>query len=185
MTNAPAVIVAGPTASGKSALALELARRLDGTIINANSMQLYQELRILTARPTPAEEAQVPHRLYGVRPAGEPGSAAWWRCAAQRAMDAARAEGRRPILCGGTGLYFSALIHGLAEIPDVAPLARGEARALLTELGPVGLHARLVTVDPPTAARLCPGDSQRIAVPGRSGAAPAAASPHGRRTSQS
>ncbi len=163
MTTIPAVIVAGPTASGKSALALELARRLGGTVINADSMQLYQELRILTARPTRAEEAQVPHRLYGVRPAGQPGSAAWWRHAAQRAMDAARAEGRRPILCGGTGLYFSALIHGLAEIPDVGPLARAEARALLAELGAVGLHARLETVDPATAARLRPGDSQRIA----------------------
>ncbi|HEY6431834.1 MAG TPA: tRNA (adenosine(37)-N6)-dimethylallyltransferase MiaA [Acetobacteraceae bacterium] len=163
MTNLPAVIVAGPTASGKSALALELARRLNGTIINADSMQLYRELRILTARPTPAEEAQVPHRLYGVRPAGEPGSAAWWRCTAQRAMNAARAEGRRPILCGGSGLYFSALLHGLAEIPDVGPLARAEARALLAELGPVGLHTRLLTADPVTAVRLRPGDSQRIA----------------------
>lgn len=163
MTEAPALIVAGPTASGKSALALQLAHHLNGTIINADSMQVYRELRILTARPPPDEEAEVPHRLYGVRPAGEPGSAAWWRCAARHAMEEARAEGRWPILCGGTGLYFSALIHGLADIPDPGPPARAEARALLDELGPGGLHARLLAVDPATAARLRPGDSQRIA----------------------
>lgn len=154
-----ALIVAGPTCSGKSALALALAERLGGTVINADSMQVYRELRVLTARPTPAEEALVPHALYGVRPAAEPGSAAWWRDAALAAMD----QAELPILCGGTGLYLAALIEGLAEIPDPGPAARAEARALLAEIGPAALHARLAEVDPATAGRLKPNDSQRIA----------------------
>src|SRR6516164_7213099 len=104
-----AVIVAGPTASGKSALALAIAERFRGTIINADAMQVYRELRILTARPSPEDEASVPHALYGVRPAADPGSAAWWREAALAAMTAVRAAGRLPILTGGTGLYFVAL----------------------------------------------------------------------------
>ena len=159
----PALIVAGPTASGKSALALELARDLPGTVINADAMQVYRELRILTARPTASDEALAPHALYGVRPAREPGSAAWWRGAALAAMAAAHAAGRIPILCGGTGLYLHALTAGLSEIPDPGPAARAEARALLAELGPQALHERLAAVDPATAAALRPTDSQRIA----------------------
>jgi tRNA dimethylallyltransferase len=158
-----ALIVAGPTASGKSALALAIAERLGGTVVNADSMQVYRELRILTARPTPDEEARVPHALYGVRPAAEAGSAAWWRGEALRAVATARAEGRLPILCGGTGLYFSALTEGLAEIPEPDPDARAEARRLLAEFGPRGLHAALAKVDQATAARLRPSDSQRVA----------------------
>jgi tRNA dimethylallyltransferase len=158
-----ALIVAGPTASGKSALALELAARLDGTIINADSMQVYRELRVLTARPSPDDEARVPHLLYGVRPAAEAGSVAWWRDAALAAMEQARAAGRLPILTGGTGMYFAALTDGLADIPDVGEAARTEARRLLTEQGPEALHASLARVDPATAARLKPADSQRIA----------------------
>lgn len=157
-----ALIVAGPTASGKSALALALAQRLGGTVINADSMQVYRELRILTARPTPEEEALVPHVLYGVRPAAEPGSVAWWREAALAAMAAARATGRVPILCGGTGMYFSSLINGLSQIPPVSEAARQEARTLLKQFGPAALHARLAAVDPATAARLRPTDSQRL-----------------------
>ncbi len=158
-----ALIVAGPTASGKSALALGLAQRLGGTVINADSMQVYRELRIVTARPTPAEEAMAPHALYGVRPAAEPGSAAWWRGEALAAMAAAREAGRLPILCGGTGLYFAALTHGIADIPEPDEAARGEARWLLAEHGPNGLHAALAKVDQATAARLRPSDSQRVA----------------------
>ncbi|MBW8269713.1 tRNA (adenosine(37)-N6)-dimethylallyltransferase MiaA [Caldovatus aquaticus] len=157
-----ALLIAGPTASGKSALALLLAERLRGVVINADSMQLYRELRVLTARPTPEEEARVPHRLYGVRPAAEPASVALWRGAALAEMAAARAAGRLPILCGGTGLFFHALAAGLAEIPPIPPAARAEARRLLAELGPAGLHARLVAADPETAARLRPSDSQRL-----------------------
>jgi tRNA dimethylallyltransferase len=158
-----ALIVAGPTASGKSALALDIAERIGGTIINADSMQVYRELRILTARPTQAEEATVPHALYGIRPAGEPGSAAWWRDAALASMDATTAAGRVPVLCGGTGLYFASLIDGLSPIPPVTPAAREEARTKLKTLGPTALHASLAEVDPTTAARLRPTDSQRVA----------------------
>jgi tRNA dimethylallyltransferase len=158
-----ALLVAGPTASGKSALALALAERLRGTIINADSMQVYRELRVLTARPTPGEEAQIPHTLYGVRPAAQPGSVAWWRTEALLAMRAAHDAGRLPILAGGTGLYFASLTQGLADIPDPGPTARAEARALLRDLGAPALHARLAAVDPATAASLKPNDSQRVA----------------------
>jgi tRNA dimethylallyltransferase len=155
----PALIVAGPTASGKSALALDLAERLGGTIINADAMQVYRELRIVTARPTEAEEARVPHRLYGVRPAAEPGSVAWWRGAALGEM----AGVRLPILCGGSGLYLAALTDGIAAIPEVGEAARAEARRRLADQGPAALHAALAAVDPATAARLRPSDGQRVA----------------------
>ncbi len=158
-----ALLIAGPTASGKSALALAIADRIDGTIINTDSMQVYRELRVLTARPTADEERRLPHRLYGIRPAAEAGSVAWWRQAALAAMAEARAAGRRPILTGGSGLYFSALTDGLAEVADPGPAARAEARRLLAEQGPAALHASLTRVDPATAARLRPEDSQRIA----------------------
>ena len=154
-----ALIVAGPTCSGKSALALALARRLGGTVINADSMQVYRELRVLTARPTPEEEALAPHRLYGVRRAAEPGSVGWWRAAALAEMAATA----MPILCGGTGMYLQAVTQGIAEIPDPGPDARVEARGLLEAEGAAALHARLAAEDPATAAGLRPGDSQRVA----------------------
>lgn len=164
MTDQPqALIVAGPTASGKSALALELAQRLGGTVINADSMQVYAGLAVITARPTPAEAALAPHRLYGVRDPAEAASVAWWREAALAAMAQARAAGRLPILCGGTGLYFKALTEGIAAIPPVPEAAREEARALLAAEGPAALHARLAALDPDSAARLRPSDSQRLA----------------------
>jgi len=159
----PALLVAGPTASGKSALALAIAERLGGMVINADSMQVYRELRIITARPTPAEEARVPHRLYGVRPAAEAASVAWWRGEALDAMAAARAQGRLPVLCGGTGMYFAALTQGLSDIPPIPPAAREEARRLLAQQGPAALHGHLAAHDPDTAARLRSSDSQRIA----------------------
>jgi tRNA dimethylallyltransferase len=158
-----ALIVAGPTASGKSALALALAERLNGAIINADAMQCYRELRIITARPTPEDEARVPHLLYGVRSAAEAGSVAWWRDAALLEMSRARDAGRLPILTGGTGLYFASLTDGLSAIPDPGPASREEARRVLQDIGPAALHARLAAVDPHTAARLRPTDSQRIA----------------------
>ncbi len=151
-----ALILAGPTASGKSALALALARRLGGTIINADAMQCYRELRLITARPTPEDEILAPHRLYGVRAAAEPANAAWWREAALAEM----AQAELPILCGGTGMYISALVHGIAHIPDPGEAARAQARTEMAAKGPAAMHAML---DPQTAAKLKPGDSQRIA----------------------
>ena len=159
----PALFVVGPTASGKSALALAIAERLGGTIINADSMQLYRELHIITARPSPPDEARAPHVLYGVRAAAEAASVAWWRDAALKAMDETRAAGRLPIICGGTGMYCAALTQGLATIPPIPAPAREEARRLLAEEGPAALHARLAAEDPASAARLRPTDSQRIA----------------------
>ena len=158
-----AVIVAGPTASGKSALAMMLAEELNGVVINADSMQVYQELRVLTARPTVEDEAVVPHALYGVRSAAEAGSVAWWRGAALAAMQTAHDAGRLPILCGGTGMYFLSLTQGLSQIPTPSEAARDEARGRLAEFGPSALHADLATVDPKTAARLRPTDGQRLA----------------------
>ena len=158
-----AILVAGPTASGKSALALELAERLRGVVVNADSMQIYRELRVLTARPAEADLARAPHALYGVRPAAEAGTVAWWRGAALAEMERARAAGRVPILCGGTGLYFRSLVEGLSEIPPVPEAARAEARRLLAAEGAAALHARLAVLDPETAAGLRPGDSQRVA----------------------
>jgi tRNA dimethylallyltransferase len=158
-----ALLVAGPTASGKSALALAIAERIGGTIVNTDSMQVYRELRVLTARPTAEDERRIPHLLYGVRSAAEAGSVAWWRDMALVAMQEIRDAGRVPILTGGTGMYFAALTDGLAEIPDPGPAAREEARRLLADHGPADLHASLTHVDPATAARLNPGDGQRVA----------------------
>ncbi len=126
-------------------------------------MQVYRELRVLTARPSPNDEALVSHVLYGVRPAAEAGNAAWWRGQALAAMTEAHTAGQIPILTGGTGMYFAALTQGLADVPDPGADAREEARRLLAELGPDALHAALAKVDPATTARLKPNDSQRVA----------------------
>lgn len=160
-TSRAALIVAGPTCSGKSALAIALGEQLNGTVINADSMQVYRELRVLTARPTPEEEARLPHRLYGVSPAAEARSVAWWRLEALAAMEEAWVAGRLPILCGGTGMYLRALTNGLAEIPEASAEAREEARALAAD--PAALHDRLMAVDPDTADGLRPTDPQRLA----------------------
>jgi tRNA dimethylallyltransferase len=156
------VIVAGPTASGKSALALALAEEVRGTIINADSMQVYRDLRVLTARPGPAEEARVPHRLFGVIDAAEHCSAGRWRGLALAEIEAARAAGRVPILVGGTGLYLHALVHGLAAVPEIPAAVRAAARALHAEIGGAAFRARLAERDPNAAARLEPGDRQRL-----------------------
>jgi tRNA dimethylallyltransferase len=158
----PVLIVAGPTASGKSALALALAERLDGTVINADSMQVYRELAILTGRPDAEALARAPHRLYGVLAARDPCSAGRWRAMALAEIAAAHAAGRLPILCGGSGLYFAALTQGLVELPPVPAALRAEAQALCRRLGTAGLHAALAARDPATAARLRPTDRQRL-----------------------
>ncbi len=155
------LVLGGPTASGKSALALRLALALDGVLVNADSMQLYRELPLLTARPTPADEARVPHRLYGVLGAAEPASVGRWLELAGDAIAAASASGRLPIVVGGTGLYLSALLRGLAPVPPVPAAVRAEARALFDRLGAPGFHAELARRDPVMAARLRPSDRQR------------------------
>jgi tRNA dimethylallyltransferase len=158
----PLLLVAGPTASGKSALALALAEEFRGAIINADSMQVYSDLRVLTARPGPAEEARVPHFLYGVIDAAEACSVGRWRSMALAAIDTARAMGRVPILVGGTGLYLHALLHGLAALPPIPPEIRDAARALHAKLGGEAFRARLAERDPDSATRLDPHDRQRL-----------------------
>ncbi len=152
-------IIVGPTASGKSALALALAARMGGTIINADAMQCYADWRIITARPSVADEARAVHRLYGVRALDQAVDAAWWRNAALGVL----AGAKDPILCGGTGMYLRALIEGLAPVPDFAPDARVQARAMLAAHGAVWLHEFLAARDPVTAARVRPNDPQRVA----------------------
>ncbi|UUX49483.1 tRNA (adenosine(37)-N6)-dimethylallyltransferase MiaA [Nisaea acidiphila] len=157
-----AVIVGGPTASGKSALAVELAEALGGTVINADSMQVYRELDIVSARPGTDELARAPHRLYGFLSASEVCSAALWRERALEEIAMAAGEGRVPVLCGGTGLYLHALTHGLSEMPDISPQTREEARALHARIGGAALRKMLAEGDPVLAARLHHGDSQRL-----------------------
>lgn len=162
MTLRPALLLSGPTASGKSALALALAERFGGTVLNADSMQVYRELHVLTARPSAEEAARVPHRLYGIRPASMAGNAAWWRGEAKAAMEEAWGQGRLPILAGGTGLYLATLVEGIAAVPPVPESAREEAAAILARMEPGGAHAELARLDPATAAKLRPSDPQRI-----------------------
>jgi tRNA dimethylallyltransferase len=156
------IVLAGPTASGKSDLALRLAERVDGTIINADSMQLYRDLRILTARPTPEEEARLPHRLYGVLDAAAPGSVGDWLLRAEDAIVEARKAGRVPIVVGGSGLYIEALLEGIAPVPDIPDVVRDAVRASFRELGRDGLFERLLALDPKMAARLRARDPQRV-----------------------
>jgi len=156
------VLIAGPTASGKSALALAIAERVGGTIINADSMQVYRELRVLTARPPAADEARVPHALYGFVPAREAYSAGRFVRDAADAIAKAQAERRRPIIVGGTGLYFKALLEGLSPIPEVREDVRAYWRGEAALRGAEALHAVLAERDPFMAARLKPSDAQRI-----------------------
>ena len=158
-----AVLIAGPTASGKSALAIALAGRLGGVVINADSMQVYRDLSIITARPTPDDEARVPHRLYGHVDAAENYSVGRWCADAKAVLDELRREGRRPILVGGTGLYFKALTQGLSVVPPTPPDIRAAVRARCDAEGAAALHAELTRRDPAAAARLKPGDRMRIA----------------------
>lgn len=147
------VLIAGPTASGKSALALRLAERTGGCVVNADALQVYGIFRLLTARPTPEEEARAPHRLYGFLDACAPWSVGDWLRAVAGVLADCRAQGLRPILVGGTGLYFKALTEGLAEIPVPSPEIRAGAEALLAREGREGLAACLAARDPATAAQ--------------------------------
>lgn len=159
MNKPPLAVIAGPTAGGKSALALTLAKERRGTIINADASQVYADLRILSARPDAAEEAQAPHRLYGAIDGAEPCSAARWAALARTAIDEAWQEGRLPILVGGTGLYLRALIDGLAPVPPIDD----EVRATIRNLAPEDARAALEREDPIMAARLHARDRQRNA----------------------
>ncbi len=157
-----AVLIAGPTASGKSAVALALAERLGGTVINTDSMQVYGDLRVLTARPTPEEETRAPHRLYGHVPAAESYSVGRWIEDARAAIAEAEAQGRLPILVGGTGLYFKALLEGLSPVPDTPEPVRRRWREAAAAMGAGELHKLLAERDPEMAARLRPSDPQRL-----------------------
>ena len=158
----PVLVVMGPTASGKSALALALAEAFEGVVINMDSMQVYRELPILTARPGPADCAKAPHRLYGFLAGDAPCSAGRWRDLALAEIGKAQAAGRLPILTGGTGLYFRALSAGIAEVPEIPAAVRAEAERLFETLGGAAFHARLAARDPQTAARLHVNDRQRL-----------------------
>jgi tRNA dimethylallyltransferase len=157
------VLIAGPTASGKSALALELADQLGGTVINTDSMQVYADLRVLTARPTREEEVQVPHRLYGHVDAAVNYSAGSFVSDAAASLAEARAQGRVPIFVGGTGLYFKALTRGLSAVPPIPAEVREDVRARLDREGVEALHAELARRDPVSALRIRPRDRTRIA----------------------
>ena len=156
------ILIAGPTASGKSALAIALARALGGSVINADSMQVYRDLRLLTARPTDDELALAPHALYGHVPGATAYSTGLWLADVARALAECATSGRRPIVVGGTGLYFRALLQGLSPMPPVPDAIRAHWRGEAGRLGPHALHAILAERDPTMASRLRPTDPQRL-----------------------
>lgn len=156
------MIIAGPTASGKSAHALSIAQSRGGVIINADSQQLYRDLPILTARPTPDEEAKAPHRLYGILGASEQPSAGKWLRLAKMEIDWALAEGKLPVVVGGTGLYLKALMQGIAEIPEIEPSVRKQAVLDYEAMGRDAFCERLRAVDPGFFERLKVYDRQRV-----------------------
>jgi tRNA dimethylallyltransferase len=162
MSDARPILIAGPTAGGKSAIAARLARELGGIVINADSMQVYRDLRILTARPTAEEEVRVPHALYGFVDGRDAYSAGRYAADAAAAIREARERGLRPIIVGGTGLYFKALLDGLSPMPAVPDEVRARWRAEAAAAAPGELHGKLRARDPQMAERLAPGDMQRI-----------------------
>jgi tRNA dimethylallyltransferase len=160
--SADAVLIAGPTASGKSAVAARLAREFGGAVINADSMQVYRELRVLSARPTEEEMQGAPHFLYGFVSVTETYSVAKWLDAVRVALSVCQSQGLRPIVTGGTGLYFSALTQGLAPIPDIHAQLRVEVRQAFETMGAEKFHIELALRDPVMAARIPPTDAQRM-----------------------
>ena len=155
-------LIAGPTASGKSALALRLAELIGAEIVGADSMQLYGDLRVLTARPSPREEARAPHHLFGTVDGADGWSVGRWLRTATTVLDEIAERGRPAILVGGTGLYFKALTRGLAEIPQVPSGVRAQSRDDYDSLGEMDFRSRLGAVDPAAVARIAPGDRQRL-----------------------
>ncbi len=162
LTDPAALLIAGPTASGKSALAIKLAQKLNGTLINADSMQVYRDLRVLTARPDADEEAMVPHRLFGHVDGADNYSLGKWLEDAALALSEVWAEGRLPIFVGGTGMYFKGLTQGLSDIPAVPQEVRARVRLECEGVPAEILHQRLLLCDPASAARLRPSDPQRL-----------------------
>jgi tRNA dimethylallyltransferase len=158
----PIHLVIGATASGKSAAALALAREHNGVIINADSQQLYSDLRILTARPSALEEAEVPHRLYGIVSGAEAASVGLWLKQAKMEIDWAHAEGLTPMVTGGTGMYVSALIAGMAEIPDVPEAVRAQAEGDMKAMGKPAFFERLQAVDAASAEKIGAHNTQRL-----------------------
>ena len=157
-----AVLIAGPTASGKSALALAVAENLGGVIVNADSMQVYRDLRIITARPTADDEIRAPHKLYGFVNAAENYSVGRWCRDVEETLREIGKQGRVPILVGGTGLYFKALTSGLAAVPPIPADIRADVRGRLQQEGAPALHAELMRLDPATAQRVTANDRSRI-----------------------
>lgn len=155
-------VFAGPTAGGKSALALEMAQRNDGIIINADSLQIFNALPLLTAQPSTTDQTAIPHRLYGLLDPGDACSAIIWREFALTEIRTALREGRTPILVGGTGFYLKALIEGLSPIPEIPEAVRVLSEELLDRIGLVDFYAALREKDPETAARLDPQNRQRL-----------------------
>lgn len=156
------ILLAGPTASGKSALALDFAEQLDGVIINADSMQVYTDLRILTARPSVEDEACLPHKLYGTVDGAERYSVGRWLADLHLAVEQTRAQKKWPIIVGGTGFYLNAAEHGISAIPDIPQEARSEAMGYHQQYGGQGALDKLQELDPAIADRLEAGDSQRL-----------------------
>lgn len=162
MSEPPITLLAGPTASGKSRLALDMAQRTGAVIVNADSQQLYADLRVLSARPSAGEEALAKHRLYGVADAADAWSVGRWSRTVMPVLAELVAEGRPALLVGGTGLYFTALTAGLADIPDVPIEARDAAAAAFDADGETAFRRRLAEVDPAAEARIEAGDRQRL-----------------------
>ena len=162
MSLRPVKIIAGPTASGKTAHAIDIGLKEDGVVINADSMQIYDALPMLSAQPDEEERAQIAHYLYAALPPQDKCSAARWRALALAEIDKAHAAGKLPLIVGGTGFYIKALIDGLSPIPDVPDDIRTAAEALQRELGNPGFHAALAEKDPEMAERLHPNDTQRL-----------------------
>ncbi len=156
------VLIAGPTASGKSSAAIGVAEKTGGVIINADSMQVYRELDVLTSRPSRADEQRIEHRLYGYLPAAERCNVARWLADAGREIKTVLGAGRTPVVVGGTGLYFKVLEFGLAPVPEIPDHIRADLKKQLADDGPEALHQKLSQIDEAGAERLKPNDSQRI-----------------------
>jgi tRNA dimethylallyltransferase len=162
MTQQSIILIGGPTASGKSAFAMKVARETKGTIINADAMQVYKGLPLLTAQPNARDRAEIPHLLYEVMDAGESSSAGKWLVEAHKAIAQTFGEGRTPILVGGTGMYFSALLGGLADIPAIPESIRNSAESLYAKEGEAKFRALLALRDPESATRIARNDRQRL-----------------------